>query len=517
MRAAQLIMGLAMLLGLTAAACVLDWDAAWPGRDQGVADWSFKEGTPEQDFLPMDLRPDTAAPAKPWVWIATGAGNADLLDLAVTPDGGVVAVGLFTGVVKVGNKEYTAAGDVSDLLVVKVDSAGVYKWHYVAQGTGQNRALAVSASSNGDIWVVGDVEQTVTFPLESSSVSPGPKGGRDLFVARLDSKGTGKVVVRVGGASKEMATEVQVLKDGTALVAGMINHTASFPGISGPIVPQIQSLAAQVFLAKFETTGKARWVETAGGDATEEVEGMAVDSLERIYLAGHFTSKTFTFAGDSSRKINKVGKSSVFVARVTRDTNGLKVGYLSGSGGVVSTTAQAWGLAVDKTGNAYVTGFQSGGLFSLVGKSLPASIKSNMFVASLDPAGKTRWLTGSTSTGGAAGRGVAMGQAGSVLLAGHFDADFSYPGVSPMTGRGGDDMVAMAISTATGKAHHFIATGATKYDRLWAIKPGPGGSSVLAVGGFSLGVGFNKLNYTSEGGTDGVIWRAVLTAGSGSQ
>lgn len=513
---------LALLLTLTTASCVLDWSAVWPGGDGGTADqFQVDRGKTEaaiwEDLLPIDLRPDTTPAPSPWVWIAGGTGSSDILDLAVTPDGGVVAVGLFSDRVSLDKSEYDApAHPNTDLFVVKVGSDGVHKWHYVAKGAGQNRGQGVAVAPGGDIWVVGDFEKTITFPKTGSPVSFTTRGAEDVFVARLGNSGALKAVVQAGGTGKDIAQRVEVLKDGTAVVTGIIGPGASFTGVSGAIVPKNSGLNRQVFLARFDGQGKALWVETAGGTGYDEVEGLALDKQERIYLAGNSTSKSFVFQGDPSKKLSLTSKSSIFAARVTRDTSGLKVGYLVGGGGSTGVSAQAWGVDVGHLGNAYVAGHHSGGNFSVGGKVLPASTKANMFVVSLDPNGKTRWLQGSTSTGGAAARAVAMDPSGSVLVAGHFTDDFAYPGVSTMTGRGDDDILVLELTSSTGRAGRFLGTGSKEWDRAWAIKPGPAGS-VLVGGSFSLSVGFNTLTRTSGGGTDGMIWRAILAGGSGTQ
>jgi len=92
-----------------------------------------------------------------------------------------------------------------------------------------------------------------------------------------------------------------------------------------------------------------------GSPSPEPTQAAGIDSQGNLYVAGHTTSTDFPVAGALFSPATKgSGQSWAFVSKFSPD--GSKLLYSTYLGGSTGGNDAAWALAVDSTGNAYVTG-----------------------------------------------------------------------------------------------------------------------------------------------------------------
>jgi hypothetical protein len=121
-----------------------------------------------------------------------------------------------------------------------------------------------------------------------------------------------------------------------------------------------------------------------GGQGFDAVYAMAVDSSGGVYIAGETDSTSLSASGLRSSR-------DAFVAKLNSAGTGLAYLTFLGSTGQDA----AWGLAVDSSGNAYVTGTStSSGFPTTTGVVYPSRAGAeDAFVAKLDSAGTLVWGT----------------------------------------------------------------------------------------------------------------------------
>jgi hypothetical protein len=89
-----------------------------------------------------------------------------------------------------------------------------------------------------------------------------------------------------------------------------------------------------------------------GGSGQDSGNGIAVDGAGNAYVTGYTYSTEATFPVVGGPDLTFNGDYDAFVAKVRADGTGLVyAGYIGGADGDIG-----WGIAVDGTGNAYVTG-----------------------------------------------------------------------------------------------------------------------------------------------------------------
>ncbi|MGH9376551.1 MAG: SBBP repeat-containing protein, partial [Terriglobia bacterium] len=245
----------------------------------------------------------------------------------------------------------------------------------------------------------------------------------------------------LGGSGSDSATGVAVDSSGDAFITGGVT-SVNFP-TANP-VQKSSAGRSDAFMAELNPAGTSLIYSTyVGGSAFDKGTAIAVDSSGNAYATGYTSSPDFPVTPKSFQTTYQgSGKPEAFVIKLNSGGSSLAYStYLGGSGGDFGQ-----GIAVDPTGDAYVTGSTQSSDFP-VAKPLQAIIGggSDAFVTELNPAGSS--LVYSTFLGGAgsdSGQAIAVDSAGEAVIAGFtFSINFPTQGaVQPSSGGGADTFVA---------------------------------------------------------------------------
>ncbi len=158
-----------------------------------------------------------------------------------------------------------------------------------------------------------------------------------------------------------------------------------------------------------------------GGDNQDEATSIAVDALGNAYITGYHTSPNFpSTSGAYDRTYDGVDDFHAFVTKL--DPTGSKLLYSTYLGG--SHDDGANGIAVDSSGSAYVTGFTSSTGFPTTSGAYDrgADDYPSVFVTKLDPSGSK--LVYSTLLGAGGGASVAVDSSGNAYVTGYAVSGF---------------------------------------------------------------------------------------------
>jgi hypothetical protein len=138
------------------------------------------------------------------------------------------------------------------------------------------------------------------------------------------------------------------------------------------------------------------WCSYLGTDVSENALAVAAGADGTVYLTGYTTSPGFPTTQGAYDTSYSNGGSNAFVTRFS--PYGPEVVYSTylGGGGYISDTQEGWGLAVDASGNAYITGATSTSAFPVTPGAFDTSFngQSDVFVAKLNAQGSAiRWGT----------------------------------------------------------------------------------------------------------------------------
>ena len=362
--------------------------------------------------------------------------------------------------------------------IVKFTADGDAVWGTVLpEGSGNVFAVAVDATGNS--YVSGNFENTVTI----GSTSLTSAGSTDAFVAKLNSSGVVQWAKGYGGAQADWSHGVGVDGNGNVFVGGGFRDTMSVGSTT-----LTSAGHNDLWIAKLNSAGVPQWAKNFGGTGDENggwIQGVAVDASGNAYLSGQINS-SFTVNGVS---YGTTGGLDAVVAKIDSSGNWQ---WLATGGS--SATDHMYGVAVDGTGNVYVTGQYSGN--ATWGAITTTNLGSqDAYVAKISSTGTWQWVKRIASTGADYGYGIAVTAAGTVTVTGDFNgATVSADG----------ETLTRAGSSADGWVGQWNSSGA----RQWALRFG----SEAYDGGFGVGVDADGNAYVS-GESDGP---GSLTFGSGS-
>ena len=324
----------------------------------------------------------------------------------------------------------------SDIFVTKLNATGnglVYSTYL--GGSGSNLYPSIAVDSSGDAYVAGTTTST-NFPTTANAFQTSNGGGYNVFVAKVNAEGTGLVYsTYLGGSSNDLYPSIAVDSSGYAYVTGE-TQSSNFPVTSGVFQGTING-SQDAFVTKLSLDGTGLVYSTFLGAAAAGF-GIAVDSSGQAYVNGIISSKTFP-ATSGAFQTAIAGSSNAFVAKVSAD--GTTLVYFTYLGG--NSNDIGYGIAVDPSGDAYVTGATNSTNFPTTANAPQSSNAGgeDAFVAELNPSGSA--LVYSTYLGGSGddwGIGVALDASQNAYVAGYTNST-NFPTANALQGSwgGGND------------------------------------------------------------------------------
>lgn len=349
---------------------------------------------------------DAAGTGLVWSTFLGGATSADrAVGIAVDPTGSVYVTGQTSGAdfptSANGWQKGIATGGGFVAKLAPAGNALIYST-YVAGAT----PSGIAVDTAGEAYVAGSATGTfVTTPgaLRAQTGAIGPTG----FVLKLDASGSSPVFsTLLGGSGGDDATSIAIDERGDAYVGGWTT-SSDFPVLNA--FRATPSGGKDAFVAKLARDGATLVYATLiGGALDDAVNAIAVDAKGSAYVAGETYS--WDFPVKDGFQMVKAGanliNSSVgnaFVAKLA--PSGSELVYASFMGGEVCQPLcqlvfgplpqyradAAYGIGVDASGHAYVSGIARSYTFPLVDSTGPRKQQDNedsAFVAKVGISGQ---------------------------------------------------------------------------------------------------------------------------------
>ena len=299
-----------------------------------------------------------------------------------------------------------------DVFITKIRNGQViFTTVLASSGDDIGRAIAVDLSNN--IYVAGTATAG-DFPTTVGAAQTRFAWAEDAFVAKLDPAGRLVYATFVGASGSDVAYGLAVDGVGNAYVAGGTT-SVDFPTTAGAPQRSYAGGYSDSFVLKLNASGSSIIYSTLlGGRGNDFAAGIRVDAGGNAVVAG-FTDST-NLAARNALQSQAGGNGDAFVGSLNSLGNTWNyVSYLGGSG-----ADQANAIALDASGNAYITGTTSSSNFPTTTGSLqPLSNGSyDVFVVKISPGGARVY---STLYGGAdsdSGTAIAVNSLGQAWVAG---------------------------------------------------------------------------------------------------
>jgi hypothetical protein len=282
---------------------------------------------------------------------------------------------------------------------------------FLGGSNGDDDARAVTTDAAGNLYVTGSTTSTnfqTVFALQPAAGSQDPPLGiSDAFVTKLNPAGTALVFsTYFGGSNDDDPNAIAVDSNGNVVITGMTSST-DFPTSLGAVRRTCNMGPAgclDAFVTSLNASGSFLLFSTYfGGTGDDEARDVTFDSLGSVYITGRTDSPDFPATGGA---YSLDPESGGFVTKLSPGGNVLYSTYFR----TIFGPADPRGIAVDTSGNAYITG----------GIAIPGSSTGlDVFFTILNAAGtgilNTQTIRGAKDD---IGKAIALDSAGNIYVAG---------------------------------------------------------------------------------------------------
>jgi hypothetical protein len=294
-------------------------------------------------------------------------------------------------------------------------------------GSGNDFGYGIAVDGAGNAYVVGQTN-SINFPT-MNPLQPADAGSWDAFVTEINATGSALVYsTYLGGSSYDFGYGIAVDGAGNAYVTGR-TYSTDFPTTPGAFQTVCNGGSGctnngDAFVAKINPSGSALAYSTyLGGSGNDNGFGIAVDGSGNAYVTGSTCSTNFPTMNPLQPNYGGPGGDYCGDAFVTEiNPSGSALVYSTYLGG--SEWDFGYGIAVDRSGNVYVTGSTGSADFPTMNPLQPANhfggeCGCDAFVTEINPTGSA--LVYSTYLGGNGddnGSGIAVDGAGNAYVTG---------------------------------------------------------------------------------------------------
>ena len=266
-------------------------------------------------------------------------------------------------------------------LPLVIDPKFIYATYFGGAGANGDLGIDVKADAFGTAYVTGYTSSMDFFATNLSSTAPGG-GNLDAFVMKVDS--TGSTILSAmfyGGSGDDEGHRIALDGAGNIYITGYTT-SANFPIVDGfqtkiggrkdAYLVEIDNAATHIIFSSF-----------LGGSLDDQPFGLSVSTDGTVYIAGNTLSSNFPLVRPIRSKFGG-GLADGFVTKVSPGGLLIYSTYLGGRG-----NDQAFDVASDPDGNAYVVGFTSSSDFPLANAIFPKfrGGSEDAFITKLSPDG----------------------------------------------------------------------------------------------------------------------------------
>jgi hypothetical protein len=326
------------------------------GYFTGTVDFDPGTGTDNRTSLGVDdiyLTKYDASGNYQWTKAIGGTGYDYSYSVVADSSGNVYFTGSFENTVDfdpgTGTDNRTSLGG-DDIYLTKYDASGTYQWTKIMAGTGYEYGKSLRIDSAGNVYLVGQFENTVDFDSETGTDNRSSVGGFDVYLTKYDVSGSYQWTKTIGGTGYDFGNSVAVDGSGNVYFTGDFENSVDFDPETGAD-NRSSAGGVDIYLTKYDASGSYQWTKTVGGTGYDYGKSVAVDGSGNVYAVGLFAGTVDFDPGTGTDNYTSTRFADIYLTKY--DISGTYQ-WTKTVGGIYSDNVSA--VTADSSGNVYLTG-----------------------------------------------------------------------------------------------------------------------------------------------------------------
>jgi Secretion system C-terminal sorting domain len=252
------------------------------------------------------------------------------------------------------------------------------------------------------------------------------------------------------------------------------------------------------FIIKFDPIGNILWTKSISGNRYDVCEGLQVDASGNIYIAGRYSSDNLNLG---SLILNNTGGWDTFLAKY--DAAGSLI-WARNSNGIGHDIA--YDLAIDKSGNSYITGYYQDSTvsFGQIQLNNSSPVFPDIYIVKYDTQGNAVWANDVSGFATDYAMGIDVDTSGNCYITGAFESGNLDFGPFSLINTGPYFENFLAKYDANGQPLWAQMSGGSNHDQSFSISVNDAGDAFIAGWFTSPSISFgSNVSLTNSGGSSG--------------
>ncbi|MDD1444191.1 SBBP repeat-containing protein, partial [Dolichospermum sp. ST_sed3] len=277
---------------------------------------------------------------------------------------------------------------------------------------------SIACDINGNIYIIGDFENTVDFNFTTGIDNYNSLGLGDIYITKINSNYTYGWTRSFMGSATEEGFSVSIDNNNDILFLGKFGKNVDLDPTSGSYLTNLSDGGAKIAISKFSIDGLMIFTTFAVGWNYVNKNKIFSDKNNNIYIIGNFDVE-FDFCPGINTDIHiPLGGLDIYIMKLTSDGNYGWTKTIGGTGDDFCNDA-----AFDKDGNLYITGsFQGTVDFNPdAGVDNKTSLGgSDIYVTKFNPDGSYAWTKTIGNADNESANSIAVNSKGYIYITGSY-------------------------------------------------------------------------------------------------
>lgn len=224
----------------------------------------------------------------------------------------ICLAGSFSDTLYINDTTLVSFGE-EDVFIALFSNDGVLKHLTTACGIGNEQVRSITFTPSGDIGITGSFDYSILIQNKILQTF----GGKDIFVAVIDTTGNLKWIKSIGGVGDDLGYTITANNNDDFFLTGNFVHYLSMPDENGNLIEMdAENAFGNAFIAKYNSLGDLKASYNLPATSEDYCKSIIVNGNGTITTAGNFyQSLELQDLGGQAINLITEGERDIFILR----------------------------------------------------------------------------------------------------------------------------------------------------------------------------------------------------------